>query len=458
MAGAPLDAVGPEATALVRFVSETSLDDVPDPVVERSKLVLLDTVGSLLAASDDEFDPGRKLAAFVEEAGGRPQCSVVGYDARTSPENAALANATMGYFCDLDAHHVEAITHTPAVTVPSALAAGEREAATGEEFLLATILGVEVSTRVSLALNPDSLYEQGFHPTPISGCFGAAMAAGKLFGLDAPGLANALGLAQTQASGLLAWKEEPTESLRPFNPGIAARNGVTAARLATHEFGSPVDPFDGDYDVFRAFSNGREHVEALLDGLGERYTITEHAFKQYSSVAFSHPGLDALLEIVAEHDVEPAEIRRIEIRFPATGAELIDGTDLNSHSLQYVLAIAAIEGEVLIDDVVADRGDEPAVRRLMDAVEVVRDEELDHLFPERYTSIITVETAEDSYTERIDHAKGTRENPFDRGDIEAKFRKLTAPTTSEDDRERIVETVTAIEDLDDVNDLGDLLR
>lgn len=457
MATDSLEVAGPETRALVEFVSGTSYEDVPDTVIDHAKLVLLDTIGSLLAASNEEYDPGRTLEAFVEETGGHPHSTIVGYGTKTSCPNAALANGTMGYFCDLDAHHPEAITHTPAIMVPASLAAGERESSSGKDLLVAMILGIEVSCRVSLALNPNVLYEQGFHPTPVSGVFGAAVAAGKLLGLDPCQQLVALGLAQNQMSGTLSWKEEPTESFRPFNPGIAARNGVTAAQLASLNFGTPVDPFAGQYNVFRAFSNGRENVEELDRELGESYAITEHAFKRYSSVAFSHTSLDALLGLMEEHDLEADDLREVTVQFPATGAELIDDTELKSHSLRYLLAIAAVEGQVTIDDIITDRSSDPVVSDMIDRIELVPDDALDSLFPERYTSILELETDAASYSERVDYAEGTPEKPFDNSDIEEKFHRIATPTTTEAARSEIVSTILDVENVDDIGRIATLL-
>lgn len=450
--------LGETTEQVVEFAAEITIDDVPDTVIERSKLVLLDTIGSLLAASDHRYEPGRLLAEFVDEYDSSDGASVVNYDLQTAPEKAALVNATMCYFCDLDAHHPEAITHTPAVVVPSALAAGERQGVSGDEFLVAVVLGVEVSCRVSLAMKPDSLYDQGIHPTPVSGVFGSAIAAARLFDLDHRQYAIALGLAQTQASGTLAWKADPTECFRPFNPGIAARNGLTAARLARLNFGTPVDPFEGNYTVFRMFSDELEAVDQLSRGLGDSYAITDHAFKRYSSVAFSHTALDALFDIVTEQDLTDDDVVDLEVRFPATGAELIDDTELNSHSLRYVLAIALVRGEVVIDDIIDDRRDEPRVSALLERITLVHDEDLDHNFPERYTAIVTITTESNTYSKRVDYAEGTPKKPFNRSDVEEKFRRVTATTTSAPQREQIIESVDDIENLDDVNELVALLR
>src|SRR5262245_59449876 len=317
----------------------------------------------MLAASSPRYPASRIVMRLVGELGGTRESTLVGQGARTSCVNAALANATLAYYCDVEPHHVGAILHGLAVVVPAALTVGEREGADGRGVLAAIVLGVEVAARVSYALDPVALYNRGFHPSAIAGAFGAAAAAGHLLRLGAERQAVALGLAMQQASGLLAWANDPTEHSRPLNPGLAARNGVTAACLARLGFGGPPAPFDGRYDAFTAFSGSR-NPDALLDGWGERFHLPEVAYKRYSSCAFTHPGLDALLGLVADERLAAAEVERIVLRFPKNGAHMIDDHPLKSHSAQYILPVALVFGRVMIDDILFDRKRHAEVARL----------------------------------------------------------------------------------------------
>ncbi len=297
--------------------------------------------------------------------------------------NAALANATLAYYCDIEPHHVGAILHGPAAIVPVALAVGERQRADGKRTLAAMVLGVEVAARVSYALDPVALYNRGFHPSAVAGAFGAAAAAGHLLRLDAERQAVALGLAMQQACGLLAWASDPTEHSRPLNSGLAARNGVTAALLARLGFGGPPAPFDGKYDAFTAFS-GSANPDALLDGWGERFYLPELACKLYSSCAFTHTGLDALLGLAADEKLASRDVERIALRFPKNGAHMIDGHPLKSHCAQYILPVGLVFGRVIVDDILFDRQRHPEVARLSSGMALIHDPELDAGYPERY--------------------------------------------------------------------------
>lgn len=443
---------------LVEKVNDVSFDDLSDDVKKQSKLLVFDTIGAMLEASNSNYDTGQKISSFANDMGAPLDSTIIGYDAKTSPPNAALANGTLGYFCDIDAYNPNVVMHAPAVAIPAALAVSEQNESTGQEFLFSSLLGVETAVRVSRALNPQTLYSRGFHPTPVCGSIGASISAGYLEGLDQDEYITALGLAGLQTSGLLAWKEESTESFRPFNPGMAARNGVTSGLLASRGFGSPMDPFGGEYNLFRAFSDENKNVSALTDGFGEEFELMEHAIKNYSCCGFLHPGLDALLSLKEQNDIDPEEISAIRLHAPATGAELIDGTELKSHSAQYTLALAALTGDFVVDYLVDDKMSDPKVSNLMDSVTVIRSDELDKTFPDRFTSVVEIEMDDGSeYSKRVDHGKGTIENPFTYEEVKDKFRKHTSDVISGSEQDQILDLVENIEDVETIGELTQYL-
>ena len=446
------------STQLAEHLAAFRLRDVPPEVVAHAKLVLLDTLGAMLAASSRRFSATRILLDFVRRLGGRPESSLVGQRLKTSCVNAALFNGTLAYYCDIEPHHVGGILHAPAVMVPTSLAVAEKEGATGTRFLEAMVLGIEVTCRVSYALNPVALYNRGFHPSAICGAFGAAAAAGHLFRLSAPKFAIALGLAMQQASGLLAWASDQTENSRPFNPGLAARNGTTAAYLARLGFGGPPTPFEGKYDVFTAFS-GEGNPDALLADWGKRYYLPEFAYKLYSSCSFIHPGLDALLDLAQQHKLTAEEVQEIVLRFPASGAHMIDNNELKSHCAQYILPVGLVYGQVMIDDILHDRLGHPEVGRLSAVTRVVGDPELDRTYPERYASIVEVTTTDGRHlTRRVEHAKGTMENPLTGEEMYQKYRKLATTVTSPAHAEKIADLVRRIDRLPNLTGLAAMLR
>jgi len=450
---------GDHAKQVVAFTKDLQLKDLPPKVIEHAKLVLLDTIGAMLAASNTKYRAGRILTDFVKSLGGTPEATLIGQGFRSSCINAAIVNGTFGYYCDIEAHHPAAVVHPAATMVPTCLAIAEREKANGSELLMAVILGTEFDCRVSMALDPRVLYTQGFHPSAIAGTIGAALAAGRLLGLNTEQFHTALGLAGQQTAGLLAWKEDFSENSRPFIHGIAARNGMTAALLAKLGFGAPPDIFEGRYNIFRAFAQGNLDNLAILTGdLGRRFAIMQLAFKQYSCCAFLHPGLDALISIMADNRLKSADLEKITLRFPKNGTELIDGTELLSHSAQYILPIGATDGQVMIDDILYDRRSEPEIKRLVANTSIEGDAALDAEYPQKYTSVVEIRATNGrQFSKRVDYAAGTPENPFSLEDIHQKFFKLSRPIVDDSTAKEIVDYIQRIEFEEDISRLGRLL-
>lgn len=433
---------------------EMAREPLPPHVAAATRLVILDTLGAMLAAADPEWPGARKMRAFVAGEQVTGPCTVVGTALRTAPTIAAVANGYLGYALDIETHHGPAVMHAAAGVIPAALAVAQLDGATGEDFVSAVALGIEVGCRVSLAIGPNDLYARGFHPSAVAGAFGAAAASGRLLGLDVEQFSRALGLAATQAAGLLAWSSDHTEESRPFNPGIAARNGVTAARLAAEGFGAPRRVFDPDekYNVFRAWSiDGSGSPGLLVDTLGQQYAVEALTYKRYACCAFLHPALDALLDLMTVNAVSASQLTAIEMRFPASGAPIIDGNPLRSHQAQYILPVAATRGAVRFADVLFDRSADADVARLSAVTRIIHDDELDHLYPARYTTRLTLTTIDGrAFATQVDWAKGCPENPLAVDDLLRKYRSLVEPRLGPVLTAEIADFVLAIEQTDNL--------
>lgn len=424
----------PLTEALAHFVATYTVDKVSDQVRSYATEMVLDGSGTLLAAANPKLSTGRLIGNFVADQGGKEQAWVVGHGFRTSVVGAALANGTMGYACDYEPHHPEGVLHPIAVMVPTSLAVSELVGASGDRFMAAVVIGCEIEYRLSMALGPVEQYDLGFHPSAVCGCFGATAAAAFLLGLNAPQVIRAFGLAGCQSSGLMAWESDETENSRPFQMGMAARNGVTAALLARLGFGGPTAIFDHGHTVFGAFSRKPE-PHFLTDELGTRFDgIMELAIKPYACVSFLHPGLDALMEIVREHKLKIGDIDRVLLRFPKSGTHCIDNNPLKSHCAQYILPVAlSATGLNVIDLFVDRRNTDAEVRRLSDRITVVGDAELDRGFPARYTTIVEITTTSGkTYRKQNDIARGYPESPMSRDDRYAKFKTVGGTVASAD--------------------------
>ena len=418
--------MGPLTQAWADYVGNFKAEQVPEPVRARALQMILDGSGALLAAADPKISTGRLVAKFAADLGGTPTSTVIGHGFKTNVVNAALANGTMGYACDVEPHHPEGVLHPIAVMTPASLAIAELTDATGAQFVAAVVLGCEIEYRLSMALGPVEQYNLGFHPSAVTGCFGATAAASFLLGLKPDQVTKAFGLAGCQASGLMAWESDETENSRPFQMGMAARNGVTSAMLAGRGFGGPIGIFDHGHTVFRAFSR-KPSQHHMTDELGTRYDgIMELAIKPYSSVSFLHPGLDSLLGIARRESLKIEDVESIALSFPSSGTHCIDNNPLKSHCAQYILPVALSREGLRVLDLFNDRRKTDAeVARLSQRVTVIKDDELDKGFPNRYETIVEVKTRSGkTFKEKNGIARGYPEAPMSDADVRAKYNQL----------------------------------
>src|SRR5581483_1909791 len=187
-------------TRLAQFAADYRYEQLPSAVVERAREIMLDTLGSILLGVGPEYSSVAHLVGLAHDHGGAARCTVIGHGFRTDLLSAALVNGTAGYAADIEGAGVSR-QHASAVFVPAALTVGEAVGATGRQVVTALALAYDLASRISDAADPGTSYPHSFHPSAVFGHFGAAVAAGKLIGLDADGFERALGLAGLNATG-----------------------------------------------------------------------------------------------------------------------------------------------------------------------------------------------------------------------------------------------------------------
>jgi len=442
-----MHARAPLTDQLAGFIAALTPASIPAAVFDYGRLLAFDGIGVILAATHPLVTSGAGIARFAQRHGGAGPATLIGQGARADVVNAAFTNGTLGYAADFEPHHPEAILHPVAVMLPTALALAEAEGLSGERALTAMLLGCEITYRVSMALGPRELYRLGFHPSAVAGTFGAAAAAANLLGLSQGETVRALGLAALQTSGLMAWEDDPREDARPFQMGMAARNGVTAAHLARDGFGAPDRIFDGGHSVLHAFSTVADPAPLVAD-LGERWDgVSELALKPYSCVSFLHPALDALVSLLDDHALAPADIAAIDLRFADAGAHCVDGNPLKSHCAQYVLPVRAALGRLSPLDLFVDRREtSPEVARLAAATTLTRDHgDFDARFPDVYAGEITL-TLTDGRTLRAarDIARGYPESPLSPAEVDEKFDAVVGLVAGDTRRKALAEAARSL--------------
>jgi 2-methylcitrate dehydratase PrpD len=456
---------------LSRYATGFAYEQLPREAVAQAKVIMLDTIGAILAGSLPRFGGSRHTGDLAKMLGGVPEpppasgypapeaCTVIGRGFKTNVANAALANGTMGYAADVEGGGVWR-QHLAAVAVPVALTVGERQHADGRKLIAALALGYDVAARIDRAADPKTHYPHSFHPSAVFGHFAAAAVAGHYLGLDQAQFANALGLAGINAGGLIAWVDDPTEDSRPYVIGMAAHCGVISALLAKMGMGGPLGIVDRNkYSIYDAFSGEMEPAleEATAD-LGELFWITRaHGFKRHACCGDIHSGIDGLIRIVTEHDLRPEDIAEVVHHTHPARAKVIDDNPLKSHNAQYVMAVVAVHREVPPDAIVVDyRETDPRVRSMAERTRMIGDIADPELGPG--AAIVDVRTRDGrSFREKVARWRGHQENPLTQAEIEEKFFRLATMRISRDAAERVKGICDELEKLDDVARLMELL-
>ncbi|MGH7888420.1 MAG: MmgE/PrpD family protein [Candidatus Binatia bacterium] len=369
---------------IVRFVDESRFEALPDEVVFRTKTLIADAIGTMLAGSVE--DGSRILQSYLMRTEGRREATVVGAGFKACGAAAALANAAAGHALDFDsiqlsawprtAHGIRIHPTTPALA--AALAVGEPRGISGRSLILACAVGIEVGCRVTEAIPPDS-YQVAYQSTATMGGLGAAAAAGKLLGLDQEQLMRAMGLAATMAGGL---RENFGTMTKSFHSGRAAEAGVLAAELAQDGFTSAPHILEAHRGFFLAM--GGKHDPAQISGkLGAPFFVIDPGLhiKRYPCAILVHPAIAAMIEISRAHGLSAENVARIEVGVsdvvtstlnhpePKTGLE-------GKFSVAFPLAHALIERRVSLNDFTDERVNDPKVQGLMKKIFVRSDPKL----------------------------------------------------------------------------------
>jgi 2-methylcitrate dehydratase PrpD len=421
---------------LAAFASGLTLDKIPAPVVARAKELLLDYLSTVVAVVRE--DPAQRLIRFAQSVGGPPESRIIGSGVKVAAPWAALVNGAMGHMMELDDTHRLTMAHAGDSVWATALAMGERQNASGADVIAAAIAGYETSLRIGESVMPDH-YRLGWHPSGTMMCFGTAATAGRLLGLDATAMGWALGNAGAQASGNFAHLGERAMT-KDFNCGHAAKSGVIAAMLAKEGFTGPTDVVESPRGFMTLYGE-RTYPERITAGLGQSWKVMEISQKAYSGCRYIHASLDAVLALMQENTLTAKDVRKITVRLLTTGSNLVNdpvpwegnkglqGTRFSTH---FNIAVAVLMGRtglwnLLDNSVPLQYRDRPEVREMMSRVTVIPDDELDKNFPDKWSTVLTLETNDGrSFTRAVDWPTGEPEVPMSESMLAEKFNRLTA--------------------------------
>jgi 2-methylcitrate dehydratase PrpD len=446
---------------LASYACEESFAKLPGATVRAARRAILDTLGVMVAGSRE--DTATRARMLIEHRGASEEATIVGTPLRATIEDAALANGVAAHALDYDDVQASLSGHPSVPVLPPVLALAERARRSGADLLTAFVVGVEIEAKIGRALNP-AHYEVGWHATSTLGVFGAAAAAGKLLGLSPDRMAHALAIAGTMSSGI---KANFGTDCKPWHVGHAARCGLEAAQLAAVGFtGNPRLLEHGDGFGSTHGAGMKPEWEFTVAGLGAPHELADPGIgvKRFPACASTHQALDATLELIATHAIDPANVAAVEcaVSYMAPHQLIYDRADTGlqgKFSMPYCVSVALLDRAVGLAQFADERVRRPDVQAFMPRVRMV-------VHPEQTTreslankfSEVTV-ALKDGTTlrRRIEQAKGQPRNPLTDAELEVKFRDAAGRALPADRVEAVLAAVNQLERLPDVSALARLL-
>lgn len=434
---------------LATLVAETRWNDLPETVRHEGLRSFVNWLGCAVGGAPH---PGVAQALRAATAfGGAPRATVLGLKRRADPMAAALVNGVASHVLDFDDTHDGTLIHPSAPVLSAGLALAEARGASGQELLLAFLLGVEAACRVGMAVSP-AHYDAGWHITGTCGAIGAAVTAARLLGLDAGRTAWAIGIGASQPVGL---RVHFGSMVKSFHPGRAAQNGILAALLAAEGFDAAPDAIEGRRGFAETLSSAFA-PERITEGLGTRFEIMRNTYKPFACGLVVHPVIDLCLRLRATPGFAQEQVERVALRvhplvLDLTGKRAPTSGLEGKFSVFHAAAVALIDGAGGEREFSNARVQAPEVAALRGRVDATVDPAC------RRTEAEVTITLRDGRVLNAATATplGSLENPMSDAALGEKFLGLAAPVLG---AEGAAELLAAAWRLTDQADLGWIAR
>ena len=446
---------------LARFANELRYRQIPAPVIERAKACILDTLAVCLYGSTKPWS--KIVSEFVRGSGLPGRSTVLGMNWKAQPAQATLANGVMAHAFELDnVRQPGAGVHPGATAFLPALAMAEQKKSDGKALLSAFVAACEVMSRIGVAAG-NSLERRGFHAPGLTGTFGAAVAAGRLLGLNDAKMVNALGIAGSYSGGLIEFSRcREGAMIKRLHLGKAAEGGVTAALLASKGFAGPESVLEGKFGFCQTYSDSPQ-LDYLTYRLGREFESMNICIKRCACHINAHAPIEALEKLRAEFNLDPADIREIRIG----GIEKLVTHHANYQPKDLMMAQYSIPFCVALslyfDPTDPESFDERKLKdknilAMMRKVRLEADHEIEEKGWDRAARVTVTLKNKQRHTALVVHFKGTPGNPMSQTEVEEKARKLTRALLPAQKLGRLIEAINTLEKVADVSTIGSLVR
>ncbi len=454
----------PYTRGMAAFVSGLTYDKIPEEVRHRNKLLMLDALGCALYGADLEWS--RILQDKLEAIDATRTCGVWGTKKKLSAPHAALVNGTQVQGFELDDVHRAGVLHVGAVVLPALISITEmKPGMSGKEFLTSSVAGYEIGPRVGLCMGPSHI-ASGWHSGATLGVFSAAAGAARGLKLDTDRTVHALGIAGTQAGGLMA--AQFGAMVKRMHAGRSSQSGLYGALFAEAGFTGILNVLESEYGGFcttMTQSTDKFNLKELTAGLGETWQTMGVALKFYACVGTNHTTLDALRDMRAERPFKADDVKKIVVHGSAVTVHHVgwkyepQGLTSAQLNMPYCIAAWLIENDCFVDQFTEKMVADPQRMKLAEKVEVVHDPAITALGAKmRHKIHVELHLNDGTVMKRtVTAARGSEDFFATDAEIIEKFEKLAIKALPKARVAELRDAVMGIEKLPDATVLSKLL-
>ena len=434
---------------LARWVEETRFEALPPSTVAAARLVLLDTLGAIVAGSAEPENA--RLAALAATRSARHTSTLVGHAARADALWAALANATAGVALEVDEGNRLGGGHPAIHVIPGALALAEEQGLDGRKLLTAVVAGYEIGSRLGGATTT----RPNVHSHGTWGTISTAVAVAKLADCPAPDVRAVINLAASMSPANTWTPALAGATIRNLYPGRSGFQGILAMEL--HRCGF-TGLGDAPSDVYGTILGDRFEPALAVAGLGRGYRIEQNYFKFHACCRHNHYALDALAALRRAHRFTAEDVAHVRVTTIPFGLRMADPAPASmlgaKFSIPYAVAAALVRGTADVTAFEPAALDDPRIRELARRVEVRADPEMSPQRTESPTARVRIVLRDGRTVEELTTVvRGDTANPVPAADVVAKFLRLSIPVLGEPHAQRVARAVYEADGLGDVRDL-----
>jgi 2-methylcitrate dehydratase PrpD len=458
------------AQLLSQYAADLRYEDIPSQVREHTKRCILDSLGVTIAAGTLGLGH-TQLVELIKEGGGNKESTILSFGGKVPAWMAAFANGAMARAVNYDDNHDESIAHPSGVTLSSVLAVAERVGnVSGKDLITAVTLGNDITCRMGLSIcqRPKGVNPEEWFLSAVNGTFGATVACSKVLRLDADKTRDALGIALFEASGTAECftATGAVSMMRGMVTGFTAKSAVLAALMAEKGITGVKESLNGKAGLYNVYFGGDYHRDSLTGQLGKRFVSGEIAQKPWPTCRYIQSYIDNVIQLVREHNISGEDIKQIRPHvagFIKTRCEPLEhqrrpeNFNHAGHALPYLLAVAATKKRIRLKDLITEL-DDPRSLEMAQKVEPVYDERFD-VHNRIGPSMVEIELNNgNSFSKELRIAYGHPQNPLSFQHLTDKFRDCVSFSKNPVAPEKVEETITLINRLEEIDDISRMIR